>query len=152
MSMITIAEIMILPLLIVALLTLPVLYVIRRNQSKKTMRRAMITNLCVFFGVLLCAVIFPAGGALQAFAAEAAEETASNASGISAGLGYLAAALAVGVGSIGCGIAVGNAAPAAIGAIAEEPKAFGKALIFVALGEGVAIYGLLIAIMILGKL
>ena len=58
----------------------------------------------------------------------------------------------MGVGSIGCGIAVANAAPAAIGAVAEEPESFGKALIFVALGEGVAIYGLLIAILILNKL
>ena len=151
MSAISIAEIIFLPLLIVALLILPVYFAIRRNQSGKTMRRAMITNLCVFFGVLLCAVVFPLGGALQAFGAAEAAEAASAASNAS-GLGYLAAALAVGIGSIGCGIAVGNAAPAAIGAIAEEPKAFGKALIFVALGEGVAIYGLLIAIMILGKL
>lgn len=151
MSAISIAEIIFLPLLIVALLILPVYFTIRRNQSGKTMRRAMITNLCVFFGVLLCAVVFPLGGALQAFGAAEAAEAASAVSNAS-GLGYLAAALAVGIGSIGCGIAVGNAAPAAIGAIAEEPKAFGKALIFVALGEGVAIYGLLIAIMILGKL
>ena len=45
-----------------------------------------------------------------------------------------------------------SAAPAAIGAFSEDPKAFGKALIFVALGEGVALYGLLISFMILGKL
>ena len=149
MSVIEIAEIVLLPLLAVALLTLPVFFAIRRKASGKTMRRALITNLCMFFGLLLCAVIFPVGGFVHAAeAAEAAETAASS----GAGLGYLAAALAVGIGSIGCGIAVGNAAPAAIGAIAEEPKAFGKALIFVALGEGVAIYGLLIAIMILGKL
>ena len=43
------------------------------------------------------------------------------------------------------------AAPAAIGATSEDPKAFGKALIFVALGEGIAIYGLLISILILNK-
>ena len=69
-----------------------------------------------------------------------------------AGLGYLAAALSVGLGSIGCGIAVGSAAPAAIGAVAEEPKSFSKALIFVALGEGVALYGFLISFMILNAL
>ena len=44
------------------------------------------------------------------------------------------------------------AAPAAIGAFSEDPKAFGKALIFVALGEGVALYGLLISILIINKL
>lgn len=69
-----------------------------------------------------------------------------------AGLGYLAAGLAVGLGSIGCGIAVANAAPAAIGAVAEEPSSFGKAMIFVALGEGVALYGFLIAFLIIQAL
>ncbi len=150
MSGITILEIMLVPLLIVAILALPVYLAIRRNQSPKTMRRAMITNLCAFAAVMLCAIVFPVCGMVEA--ADAAQTAATAAANSSAGLGYLAAALAVGVGSIGCGIAVGNAAPAAIGAIAEEPKVFGKALIFVALGEGVAIYGLLIAIMILNKL
>ena len=40
-------------------------------------------------------------------------------------------------------------APAAIGATAEDPKSFGKSIIFVALGEGFGLYGLLVAIMIL---
>jgi V/A-type H+-transporting ATPase subunit K len=109
----------------------------------------MLTNLCAFGAVMLCAIVLPLGGFVSA---EETTEAAAAAANSAAGLGYLAAALAVGVGSIGCGIAVGHAAPAAIGAIAEEPKSFAKALIFVALGEGVAIYGLLIAIMILSKL
>ena len=49
-------------------------------------------------------------------------------------------------------IAVAAAAPAAIGATSEDPKAFGKALIFVALGEGIALYGLLVSILILAKI
>ena len=52
---------------------------------------------------------------------------------------------------IGSGVAVAAAAPAAIGATSEDPKAFGKSLIFVALGEGIALYGLLISILILNK-
>lgn len=43
-------------------------------------------------------------------------------------------------------------APAAIGALTEDPKSFGKALIFVALGEGIALYGMLISILILSRL
>ncbi|MFQ9597677.1 MAG: ATP synthase subunit C [Streptococcus sp.] len=43
-------------------------------------------------------------------------------------------------------MAVAAAAPAAIGAFSENEKNFGKSMIFVALGEGVAIYGLLISI------
>ena len=44
------------------------------------------------------------------------------------------------------------AAPAAIGAFSENAENFGKSLIFVALGEGVAIYGLLISILIINTL
>ena len=62
---------------------------------------------------------------------------------------YIAAALSVGLGSIGCGIAVASAASAAIGAISENENVFGKTLVYVGLAEGVAIYGLLIALMIL---
>jgi len=69
----------------------------------------------------------------------------------SKGLGMLAAAMVTGISGIGGGIAVAAGAPAAIGATSEDPKAFGKALIFVALGESIALYGLVISIMILGN-
>ena len=59
--------------------------------------------------------------------------------------------MAVGGAGIGAGIAVGSGAPAAIGALTEDPKSFGKALIFVVLGEGIALYGMLIAILIITK-
>ena len=42
-----------------------------------------------------------------------------------------------------------KAASAAIGAVSEDEKTFSKALIFVALGEGVALYGILVSILIL---
>lgn len=150
MSAFELAELILLPLIVVILLSLPVYMAITKKKDKHSMRRAMITNLCAFGAVMLCAVIFPTGGLV--FAEEATEAAAAASGSLADGLGYLAAALAVGVGCIGCGIAVGNAAPAAIGAIAEEPKAFAKALIFVAMGEGISIFGLLIAIMILSKI
>ena len=56
------------------------------------------------------------------------------------------------VACLGAGIAIASTAPAAIGAFSEDPKAFGKALIFVVLGEGVALYGLLISILLINKL
>lgn len=62
---------------------------------------------------------------------------------------YIAAALAVGLASIGAGVAVGMAASAAMGAIAENPAVLGRTLILVGLAEGIAIYGLIIAILIL---
>lgn len=70
---------------------------------------------------------------------------------IGPGMAYLGAALSTGIAAIGGGIAVGAGAPAAIGALTEDPKSFGKALIFVAMGEGIALYGMLISILILNK-
>ncbi|MEI8012106.1 MAG: ATP synthase subunit C [Candidatus Omnitrophota bacterium] len=66
-------------------------------------------------------------------------------------LAFLSAALAVGMGSVAAGIAVAYVGAASIGAISEKPELVGKVLIFVGLAEGIAIYGLIIAIMILGK-
>ena len=63
----------------------------------------------------------------------------------------LAAALAAGVACIGAGLAVSSTGSAAIGTIAERPETFGRALIFVGLAEGIAIYGLIIAFMILSR-
>jgi len=63
----------------------------------------------------------------------------------------VAAAVAVSVGSVSAGYAVSTTGSAAIGAIAEKPDVFGRALIFVGLAEGVAIYGLIIAFIILNR-
>ena len=63
----------------------------------------------------------------------------------------LAAAIATGLASIGAGIAVSATGAAAVGAIAEKPESFGRALIFVGLAEGIAIYGLIISFMVLNR-
>ena len=72
--------------------------------------------------------------------------TAALGSGVAIG-----AALATGMACIGAGIAVGIAGAAAIGAITEKPESLGRVLIFVGLGEGIAIYGLIISFMILTR-
>lgn len=104
---------------------------------------------CVFSFALPVTSSFAAGDVEPTTTAAAAEtqDTAADTGAVN-GLGLVAAALAVGIAGVGGGIAVASAAPAAIGATSEDPKAFGKAMIFVALGEGIALYGLLIAILI----
>jgi len=64
---------------------------------------------------------------------------------------FIAAAIAFGLGAIGAGIAIGNVGAAAMGAVAEKPEVAGQALIFVALAEGLVIFGFITALMILGK-
>ena len=63
----------------------------------------------------------------------------------------IGAGIVTGLACVGAGIATGSAASAAIGAVSENEKMMGKALIFVAMAEGIAIYGLLIAFMILNQ-
>lgn len=61
----------------------------------------------------------------------------------------IGAGLAVGLAGIGGGYAVAVAGASAISAVAEKREVFGVALLFVVLGEGIAIYGLLIAIILI---
>ena len=66
--------------------------------------------------------------------------------------GFLAAALVAGLSALGAAYAVAVVGGAAMGAVAEKPETAGRALVFVGLAEGIAIYGLIVAIMILGYL
>jgi len=61
----------------------------------------------------------------------------------------IGAGLAVGLAAIGAGIAVGMAAAAGIGVLAERRDMFGTVLIFVAIAEGIAVYGILFAVLML---
>jgi V/A-type H+-transporting ATPase subunit K len=63
----------------------------------------------------------------------------------------LSAAIAAGLGTIGAGVAVAGVGAAAVGAIAEKPELLGRVLIFVGLAEGIAIYGLIVAILLLNR-
>jgi len=65
--------------------------------------------------------------------------------------GLMAAAAAFGLGAIGAGIAIAHVGAAAVGAVAEKPQIAGQALIFVALAEGLVVFGFITALMILGK-
>ena len=93
------------------------------------------------------ATVVMLGGTVTANAASDAA-----ASGLATGLGYIGAVLVTGLSGIGSGIAVASSASAALGAISEDGSLFGKSMIFVAMAEGIALYGLIISFMILGRL
>ena len=134
----------ILPALLVILLSLPLIKVFKGNVSVKSAKIRLATHVAGFVGAVGLA-LYLAAATNGVHAQEAAVITGT----IAQGLGFLAAALATGLSALGAGIAV---AAAAIGAFSENEKNFGKSLIFVALGEGVAIYGLLISILIINKI
>ena len=83
-------------------------------------------------------------------AAMFAQEAEAAASAASAGaIKYLAAAIAVGLACIAGGMAVGKIGAAAMGAMSENPELSGKALPFVGLAEGICLWGMLVAVLIL---
>lgn len=136
------------PLVLIGVISIPLIPVFQKKVSKHTAKRRVYTQI-ISFGVVFAGVL------LFSISAQAApgETVSSNFEGsIAQGMAYLSAALAVSASALGAGYAVAQAAPAAIGAISEKEENFGKAMIFVALAEGVAIYGLLIAILIINKL
>jgi V/A-type H+-transporting ATPase subunit K len=119
----------------------------RRQRTARTARRLLLglsgVNLLIMLMLVtgIAAVwllsptpVWAAGRSLQAAASPYAS---------------VAAGIAVGLASLGAGHAVGQTGAAAIGVIAERPEAFGRVLIFVGLAEGIAIYGLVIAFMVL---
>ena len=112
--------------------------------GKQKIKKALRINLGVFIPVIMGALVVNIPSVVQG-----AETVATNPS---AGLGYLAAGLSTGLATIGAGYAVGAVGSSALGAVSEDPKILGKTLIFVGLGEGIAIYGLIISIMILARL
>ena len=136
----------VLPLLAIVLLMMPLVPVYAGITTGKKAKHAIIFNLCAFAGIVLLMIVLTLGGFVSA-ATDAGSAAAALSTGD--GLKYLGAALSTGLASIGAGVAVGGAAPAAIGACSEDPKAFGKSMIFVVMGEGIAIYGLVISFMIL---
>lgn len=137
------------PAVIVVLISLPLISVFKGNASKKSAKFRLACHVALFFGLVGGCFLYTVG---SASAAGEAVNAVSVTGTLAQGLGFIAAALATGCSALGAGIAVAAAAPAAIGAFSENEKNFGKSLIFVALGEGVAIYGLLISILIINKL
>lgn len=137
------------------MLAVPVIFLVasailsvKAFQHGKSKKNTVLTQICSFGAVFaicfICPIIANAAGDTAA-----ASEALTQSTAFSDGLAYIGAALATGLSCIGGGIAVGNAAPAAIGATSEDPKAFGKAIIFVVLGEGIAIYGMLVSILLI---
>ncbi len=84
----------------------------------------------------------------------AAATAASAGSAVDPGIvqwAMMAAAVAAGLATLGAGIAVASVGSAAVGALAEKPELLGRLMIFVGLAEGIAIYGLIVAILILNR-
>jgi V/A-type H+-transporting ATPase subunit K len=90
-----------------------------------------------------------AAGAKLAAGGKAAAAAASSSGSNTAAL--IGAGIAVAGSTIGAGVAVAYTGAAALAAISERPEVFGRAMVIVGLAEGIAIYGLIIGILLIGK-
>lgn len=116
-------------------------YLLGKKKEGST-KASLALGILLFFGTMVVADMMLFSGHIYAAETPAAASVE--------GWRYLAAALSTGLSCIGAGVAVASAASAAIGALSEDSSIMGKALIFVALAESIALYGLLISFSILG--
>ncbi|HEY5386072.1 MAG TPA: ATP synthase subunit C [Acidimicrobiales bacterium] len=116
-----------------------------RRRPRATLRVVKFVNLLLLVGA----------GVLVALAASASPSAAATTgvSGVSSygGQALIGAAIAVAGSSIGAAIGVAYTGSAALAAMSERPEMFGRAMVIVGLAEGIAIYGLVIAILLIGK-
>lgn len=113
------------------------------KKKEGSVKASLAINVLLFFGTLVVADMMLFSGHIYAADTGVASAAVD-------GWKYMAAALSTGLSCIGAGVAVASAASAAIGALSEDSSIMGKALIFVALAESIALYGLLISFSILG--
>ena len=138
----------IISVMLVASVAVPFAVLVGKGKTQVKFKKALGVNIGGFITTLTTGIIMMFSGS-----AFAAGETAAKVLPDSAyGMGFLSAAIVTSFACIGAGIAVAVSASAALGAISENEKLTGKALIFVALAEGIALYGLLVAFSILSKL
>ena len=123
-------------------------------MTKKIILSSLISKSVISLGallIILMSIIFIPSTA-KAESAEPTVVAAANAetqATVGYGLKFIGAGIAVGLGSIAGGIAVAGVGSAAMGAVVERPELMGRSLIYVGLAEGIAIYGMVVAIMIL---
>ena len=114
-----------------------------RGSRRAYLSILSVSSLAVFSGAVLSLTGTPAF-------AEAAPVAAA-AFGTGAGLGCIAAALATGLACLGAGFAVASVGSAALGLVGEKPEMLGTTLIYLGLSEGIAIYGVIVSLLVLGK-
>jgi len=118
--------------------------VLAHRRRRLPVRAALLANAVLLVAALVAVLVVLSGGAAQAAPADA-----TGTSGNWAAL--LGAAIAVAGSSIGAAIAVAYTGAAALAAMSERPELFGRAMVIVGLAEGIAIYGLIVAIILIGR-
>jgi V/A-type H+-transporting ATPase subunit K len=118
-----------------------------------TPKTMLVSNLVLFVGGVIALGLLGGHEAIASAAvtAQAVDITHSQAS-VGLGLEIFAIAVPTAVGTVAAGLAVSRIGSASLAVLAEKPEIFGKTLIYMGLAEGIAIYGLVVSILMLGKI
>jgi V/A-type H+-transporting ATPase subunit K len=119
-----------------------------RRRGPTAVRILVGLNAFVFVGALLVLAFLATAGP---GAAEVTTTAAQGGGSGSSSAALIGAAIAVAGSSLGAAIAVAYTGAAALAAMSERPELFGRAMVIVGLAEGIAIYGLIIAIILIGR-
>jgi len=115
------------------------------------LKGSMMINLFTFSAALFAALFIGIQEAM-AVTEEVLEVAVPAEISIGKGLAFIGAALPTCFATYAAGIAIGPIGAASLDAISEKPENFGRSLIYLGLAEGVAIYGLVISILLIGKI
>ncbi len=122
-----------------------------RARGLRRLRMLSVVLLLAGVSVLLLAVFARPGHATPVADRPGVTSSSSTSSSSSSDSAFIGAAIAVAASSLGAALAVAYTGSAALAAISERPELFGRALVVVGLAEGIAIYGLIVAIILIGK-
>ena len=121
------------------------------NKIKVVSRSFRFALFIAFLGGMSCMLLAtPEDGAQISNAAEAASEVVKVPP--SSGAIYYAIAATMGIASMSAAYAVGKIGAAVMGAASEKPEIMGKAIAFVGLGEGIALFGFLVALFLVFRI
>lgn len=119
-----------------------------QKLTQRRMKAGVVLNLLLFAAGIVGILV---AGVDEAMAAEHVVEGVREIS-LGHGLALIGIGLPTGLATIGAGIAVSSVGSASLAVITEKPEMFGRTLIYLGLAEGIAIYGLVVSILLLGKL
>jgi V/A-type H+-transporting ATPase subunit K len=142
------------PWILAGLLLTPIAVAVfgsRRLDVRHMQRLLAATTIATFaVGLAVIGLSITSADASQTAPVAATAQTETPAT-VDSGAAFIGAAIAVAASAIGAGIAVAYTGSAALATVSEQPDLFGRAMVVVGLAEGVAIYGLIVAVLILSS-
>lgn len=118
------------------------------RRASKWFKGSVAANVVTFVGASAALLML----GMQDVLAQAAAPGAAKEISDGLGLALIGIGIPTGLAAIGAGIAVGPVGAASLAIISEKPEMFGRTLIYLGLAEGIAIYGLVVTILLLGKI